>query len=125
MYKSKSYDYFYLNGKILIVTFMTVRREYVFKTFSIQTPRFVYVNNKAKIIRRSLNIGQNAKKPHIHLVVFLSLLLREIIFWFHCLQAKKGRMAAVMLLDFCFTHYILQRLVIVLLCSLDCIFCRR
>ena len=23
MFKSKSYDYFYLNGKILIVTFMT------------------------------------------------------------------------------------------------------
>ena len=43
MYKSKSYDYFYLHGKILIVTFMTVRREYEFKTFSIQTPRFVYV----------------------------------------------------------------------------------
>ena len=38
-----------------------------------------------------IDIGRNAKKPHIHLVVFLSLLLREIIFWFHCLQASKER----------------------------------
>ena len=62
MYKSKSYYFFYLYGKILIVTFMTVRREYVFKTFSIQTPRFVYVNNKAKIIRRGPKYWAKCKK---------------------------------------------------------------
>ena len=42
---------------------LPVRREYVFKTFSIQTPRFVYVvNNKAKIIRRGPRYWTKCKK---------------------------------------------------------------
>ena len=87
MYNSKSYCYLY--GKIVIVTFMTVRREYVFKTFSIQTPRFVYVNSKAKINRRGLIIGRNAKKPYTQLVVFFITVVERDNFLVSLLASKE------------------------------------